>query len=160
MFRRLLKLRSKALKLLKNLCRQWRHCFLLVGDPRTPLGSLYSFLGESCPSQLGVPLFALVSDVRKNGSSWSLPPTIIVFTHMLSGILSLAPSPWCSTISLVCFTVLVTYSFPGQSCLPCSPTGLAILLLLHLAGAQLSSSQMPVLSSLNGCSQDYLSVRG
>ncbi|CAN6868094.1 unnamed protein product, partial [Brassica oleracea] len=44
-------------------------------DPRTPLGSLYSFLGESCPSQLGVPLFKLVSDVRKNGSSWSLPPT-------------------------------------------------------------------------------------
>ena len=45
-------------------------------DPWTPLGSLYSFLGESCPSQLGVPLFTLVSDVSKNGSSWSLPPTI------------------------------------------------------------------------------------
>lgn len=75
MFRRLLKLRSKALMLLKIYVGSGDTAFFWW-DPWTPLGSLYSFLGESCPSQLGVPLFTLVSDVSKNGSSWSLPPTI------------------------------------------------------------------------------------
>lgn len=74
MFRRLLKLRPKALNFIRILIGR-REDTYFWWDPWTPFGSLSlslsGFLGPYGPSLLGVPLFALVSDVW-NGRSWSL----------------------------------------------------------------------------------------
>ncbi|XP_018435547.2 uncharacterized protein LOC108807802 [Raphanus sativus] len=71
MFRRLLKLRSKALEFIRISIGRGDITFFWW-DPWTPFGSLYTYLGQDGPTRLGVPLFALVSEVW-NGSSWSLP---------------------------------------------------------------------------------------
>ena len=70
MFRRLLKLRSKALHFLKIHVGNGDSTFFWW-DPWTPFGMLYTFFGHDGPSRLGVPLFATVADVR-NGAGWSL----------------------------------------------------------------------------------------
>ncbi|CAN6872086.1 unnamed protein product [Brassica oleracea var. botrytis] len=76
MFRKLLKLISKALSFLR----------ITIGkDPWAPFGTLYSFLGEHALSRINIPLFALVFDVR-NGVSWCLPPV------RLSAFLSSMPA--------------------------------------------------------------------
>ncbi|KAL0796690.1 hypothetical protein Bca101_068067 [Brassica carinata] len=71
MFRRLLKMRHKALQFLRIKIGDGDSTFFWW-DPWTPFGLLYSFLGQDGPSRLGIPLFATVSDIR-NGSSWLLP---------------------------------------------------------------------------------------
>lgn len=71
MFRRLLKLRSKAIDFIRISISRGEDTYFWW-DPWTPFGSLYSYLGQDGPTRLGVPLFALVSDVW-NGNSWSLP---------------------------------------------------------------------------------------
>ncbi|XP_018488189.1 uncharacterized protein LOC108858819 [Raphanus sativus] len=68
---RLLKLRSKAIEFIRISIGNGEATYFWW-DPWTPFGSLYSYLGQDGPTRLGVPLFALVSDVW-NGNSWSLP---------------------------------------------------------------------------------------
>lgn len=69
MFRRLLKLRPKALDFIRISIGRGDDTYFWW-DPWTPFGPLYSYLGQDGPTLLGIPLFALVSDVW-NGSSWS-----------------------------------------------------------------------------------------
>ncbi|CAN6857848.1 unnamed protein product, partial [Brassica oleracea] len=69
MFRRLLKLRPKALDFIIISIGRGEDTYFWW-DPWTPFGPLYSYLGQDGPTLLGIPLFALVSDVW-NGSSWS-----------------------------------------------------------------------------------------
>ncbi|KAG7578318.1 hypothetical protein ISN45_Aa03g025130 [Arabidopsis thaliana x Arabidopsis arenosa] len=70
-FRRLLKLRSKALKFLSIKIGNGDSTFFWW-DPWTPFGSLYHFLGVDGPSRLGIPLLATVAEVW-NVDGWSLP---------------------------------------------------------------------------------------
>ncbi|CAN6859447.1 unnamed protein product, partial [Brassica oleracea var. botrytis] len=69
MFRRLLKLHPKALDFIRISIGRGEDTYFWW-DPWTPFGPLYSYLGQDGPTLLGIPLFALVSNVW-NGSSWS-----------------------------------------------------------------------------------------
>ncbi|KAG7532469.1 Zinc finger PMZ-type [Arabidopsis thaliana x Arabidopsis arenosa] len=70
-FRRLLKLRPKALKFLSIKIGNGDSTFFWW-DPWTPYGSLYHFLGADGPSRLGIPLLSTVAEVW-NVDGWSLP---------------------------------------------------------------------------------------
>ncbi|XP_010419047.1 PREDICTED: uncharacterized protein LOC104704705 [Camelina sativa] len=70
-FRKLLKLRPKALKFL-NIKIGNGDTTLFWWDPWTPFGPLYHYLTSDGPSRLGIPLFASVSDLA-NGEGWTLP---------------------------------------------------------------------------------------
>ena len=70
-FRRLLKLRPKALQFLSIKIGNGDSTFFWW-DPWTPYGSLYHFLGVDGPSRLGIPLFSTVAEVW-NVDGWSLP---------------------------------------------------------------------------------------
>ncbi|KAG7552176.1 hypothetical protein ISN45_Aa06g027810 [Arabidopsis thaliana x Arabidopsis arenosa] len=69
-FRRLLKLRPKALKFLSIKIGNGDSTFFWW-DPWTPYGSLYHFLGADGPSRLGIPLLSTVAEVW-NVDGWSL----------------------------------------------------------------------------------------
>lgn len=71
-FRRLLKLRPIALSFLRIVVRGGGETFFWF-DPWTPFGILIDYLGLSGPSDLGIPLDALVSTIT-SGSSWILRP--------------------------------------------------------------------------------------
>ncbi|CAA7024003.1 unnamed protein product [Microthlaspi erraticum] len=70
MFRKILKLRSKAIQFLSIKVRNGDST-LFWWDPWTPFGSLFTYLGEDGPSRLGIPLNATVV---WSGTGWNLPP--------------------------------------------------------------------------------------
>ncbi|KAG7576912.1 hypothetical protein ISN45_Aa03g012390 [Arabidopsis thaliana x Arabidopsis arenosa] len=70
-FRKLLKLRPKALQFLRIHIGNGDSTFFWW-DPWTPFGSLYHFLGSDGPTRLGIPLFSTVAEVRTE-DGWSLP---------------------------------------------------------------------------------------
>ncbi|XP_010424522.1 PREDICTED: uncharacterized protein LOC104709645 [Camelina sativa] len=70
MFRKLLKLRHKAINFLRIKVGTWEDTFFWW-DPWTPFGSLIHFLGADAPRRLGIPIFSLVSDY-KSGANWIL----------------------------------------------------------------------------------------
>ncbi|XP_010513296.1 PREDICTED: uncharacterized protein LOC104789266 [Camelina sativa] len=70
-FRKLLKLRPKALKFLSINIGDGDSTFFWW-DPWTPFGPLYQFLGSDGPSHIGIPLFSTVAELR-NADGWSLP---------------------------------------------------------------------------------------
>ncbi|CAA7052246.1 unnamed protein product [Microthlaspi erraticum] len=72
MFRKILKLRQKAIQFLRIKIGNGDSTFFWW-DPWTPFGSLSAYLGEDGPSRLGIPLNATVSDVW-SGNGWTLPP--------------------------------------------------------------------------------------
>ncbi|CAA7019532.1 unnamed protein product [Microthlaspi erraticum] len=87
MFRKILKLRSKAFQFLSIKIGRGESTFFWW-DPWTPFGSLHAFLGDDGPSRLGIPLTATVSDLWC-GSGWSLPPArterqVLLHTYLLS----------------------------------------------------------------------------
>ncbi|CAA7043002.1 unnamed protein product [Microthlaspi erraticum] len=72
MFRKVLKLRRKALQFLSIKFGNGDSTFFWW-DPWTPFGPLSLYLGEEGPSCLGIPISATVSDVW-SGNGWLLPP--------------------------------------------------------------------------------------
>ncbi|CAH8263184.1 unnamed protein product [Arabidopsis lyrata] len=70
-FRKLLKLRPKALKFFSINIGNGDSTFFWW-DPWTPFGPLYHFLGSDGPTRLGIPLFSTVAELR-NEDGWSLP---------------------------------------------------------------------------------------
>ncbi|CAA7029742.1 unnamed protein product [Microthlaspi erraticum] len=73
MFRKILKLHSKAIQFL-NIKIGCGDSNFFWWAPCTPFGSLHVFLGEDGLSLLGIPLSATVSNIW-NGTGWVLPPT-------------------------------------------------------------------------------------
>ncbi|XP_024014455.1 uncharacterized protein LOC112088411 [Eutrema salsugineum] len=72
MFRKLLRLRKKALSFLSIVIGNGEDSFFWC-DPLTLFGSLIVYLGPNGPSRLGVPIDALVSDLITS-EGWNLPP--------------------------------------------------------------------------------------
>lgn len=72
MFRKLLKLRHKALKFLRIQIGNGSDTFFWW-DPWTPFGTLYHYLGSDGPTRLGIPLCSTVSDLFSVSGGWSLP---------------------------------------------------------------------------------------
>ncbi|VVA90333.1 unnamed protein product [Arabis nemorensis] len=71
MFRRLLKLRHKAVTFLRILIGNGEETYFWW-DPWTPFGPLIHFLGPQGPASLGIPLFSLVME-RLSPAGWCLP---------------------------------------------------------------------------------------
>ena len=69
-FRKILRLRTKALKFLSCQIGNGDSTFFWW-DPWTSFGPLYNYLGADCPIRLGIPLFSTVSELRQ-GDGWSL----------------------------------------------------------------------------------------
>ncbi|CAA7062075.1 unnamed protein product [Microthlaspi erraticum] len=72
MFRKILKLRQKALRFLSIQIGNGEDSFFWW-DPWTPFGPLINYLGTQGTTSLGIPIHALISDYI-SGDAWILPP--------------------------------------------------------------------------------------